>query len=141
MRNLFIASLIAGVMLTPATTFARKEKKIDKKFEKQEVVIPDEKPVEEPKPVKVTNPQKQLYGEWTIISVKNKNIATPQRAYIHLDFDNGDKRNGNNYNKMYGNNGANIINGDFTLKGNEISFFNIIKGEQAANSRSTDDKR
>lgn len=79
-----------------------------------------------PQSVAITDPEKQLYGEWTILSVKNIDIYTDERAYIYLDFKNG--------NQVYGCNGCNAINGRFSLKGNKISFSQMITGGGECNS-------
>lgn len=39
-----------------------------------------------PQKVAITAPDKQLYGEWTILSVNKIDIDTDERAYIFLDF-------------------------------------------------------
>lgn len=70
--------------------------------------------------VAITAPEKQLYGEWTILSVKGIDIFTDERAYIYLDFKNG--------NQVYGCNGCSAINGRFSLNGNKISFSQMITG-------------
>ena len=76
--------------------------------------------------VAITAPEKQLYGEWTILSVNKIDIDTDERAYIYLDFNNG--------NQVYGCNGCNAINGRFTLKGNNLSFSQMIQGGAECNS-------
>lgn len=65
----------------------------------------------------INNLEKQLYGEWSILTIYNKKVTTRERAYIHLDF---------KAHRLYGNNGCNVINGDFTADANKISFSNII---------------
>lgn len=67
--------------------------------------------------VGINNLEKQLYGEWNILTVNNKKVATRERAYIHLDFAS---------HRLYGNNGCNVINGDFSANANKLSFSNII---------------
>lgn len=68
--------------------------------------------------VDISNPQKQLYGEWTIVEVHGKAVETRDRAYIYLDFAGG--------NKFYGNNGCNAINGTFELHDKQISFSDMV---------------
>ena len=97
----------------------------NKKYEKQVVTIEQAAPQELPKPVVITQPAKQLYGEWTIIEVRKKEVFTQERPYIYLDF-NGDK--------IYGNNGCNSINGGFALQGSNISFNNIISTRMSCHS-------
>ncbi len=123
MRKVIIFGLLLALAATPADALAQKKK--DKKYDKQVVTIEQASTEESPKPVAITNPAKQLYGEWTITEVKNKEVFTQERPYIYLDF---------NGNKLYGNNGCNSINGNFTLQGNDISFGNLISTYETCHS-------
>ena len=127
MRKYIVISILLAMLLAPATMDARKKK--DKKLEKRGVnienVIADvEQPMRE---VAVTDPAKQLYGEWDIVMLnKKKKVYTMDRAYLYLDFAGG--------NKVYGCNGCNTINGTFQLSGNNIKFNDFIStGESCRN--------
>lgn len=120
MKKTILAAFMAIVVATPNAVGANKK---NKKFEKKEVVI-EQPVVEQPKEkvVTITNPTKQLYGEWTVETVRKKSLQSEERAYIYLDFNN---------NKMYGSNGCNTINGTFTLNGNSITFKDIISTKES----------
>lgn len=75
--------------------------------------------------VGINNIKRQLQGEWTILTINNKKISTRERAYINLDF---------KYNKLYGNNGCNVINGEFKADANKISFTDIISTMMSCHS-------
>ena len=127
MRKYIVISLLLAMLLAPATMDARKKK--DKKMEKRGVnvenVIADvEQPLRE---VPVTNPAKQLYGEWDIVMLRNKKkVYTMERAYLYLDFAGG--------NKVYGNNGCNTINGSFQLSGNDLKFNDFITTDKSCHN-------
>ena len=123
MRKCVVIALLMAMLLAPATLDARKKK--DKKLEKRGVsvenVVAD---VEQPKrEVEVTDPARQLYGEWDIVIMRKKKVYTLERAYLYLDFVGGDK--------VYGNNGCNTINGKFTLGGNDISFSDFVSTSES----------
>lgn len=106
---------MALVIAVPNTSAANKK---NKKFDKKEVVI-EQTTIETPKEqlVSITNPAKQLYGEWTVETVRKKSLQTADRPYIYLDFNN---------HCFYGSNGCNTVNGKFMLNGSNISFVDII---------------
>lgn len=79
--------------------------------------------------VGINNIEQQLYGEWNILTINNKKVSTRERAYIHLDFKN---------HRLYGNNGCNVINGDFTANANKISFSNIITTMMACHNATSE---
>lgn len=61
---------------------------------------------------------KDLDGEWTILTIRNKEINTLDRAYLHFNI---------NDSVFYGNNGCNVVNGSIHTSGsNHIKFDNII---------------
>lgn len=72
--------------------------------------------------VAITQPARQLYGEWNMFLLHGKEIFTPQRAYIYLDF---------NAHKVYGSNGCNDLNATFTLSDDKISFDNFVTTERS----------
>ena len=127
MRKYIVISLLLAMLLAPATMDARKKK--DKKMEKRGVnvenVIADvEQPMRE---VAITDPAKQLYGEWDIVMLRNKKkVYTLERAYVYLDFAGG--------NKVYGNNGCNTINGTFQLSGNNLKFNDFISTDESCHN-------
>ena len=126
MRKYIVFSLLLAMLLAPATMDARKKK--DKKLEKRGVTVENvvadvEQPMRE---VAITDPAKQLYGEWDIVTLRKKKVYTLERAYLYLDFAGG--------NKVYGNNGCNTINGRFQLSGNNLKFEDFISsGESCRN--------
>lgn len=116
-------TLLLAMLMAPATMDARKkkEKKMAKREVKVENVVADvEQPLRE---VAVTDPVKQLYGEWDIVTMRKKKVYTLERAYLYLDFAGG--------NKVYGNNGCNTINGKFQLSGNNLKFEDFISSGEA----------
>ena len=127
MRKYIVFTLLIAMLLAPASMDARKKK--DKKLEKRGVnvenVIADvDQPMRE---VAVTDPAKQLYGEWDIVMLRNKKkVYTRERAYLYLDFANG--------NKVYGNNGCNTINGTFQLSGNNLKFNDFISTSESCHN-------
>ncbi len=126
MRKYIVLSLLIAMLLAPATMDAHKKK--DKKLEKHRVsvenVISD---VDQPmRDVAVTDPAKQLYGEWDIVSLRKRSVMTIERAYLYLDFAGG--------NKVYGNNGCNTINGTFELSGNNLKFGEFISSQESCNN-------
>ncbi len=126
MRKYIVLALLLAMLMAPATMDARKKK--DKKLEKrgvsvENVVADVEQPMRE---VTITDPAKQLYGEWDIVSMRKKKVYSLERAYLYLDFAGG--------NKVYGNNGCNTINGSFQLSGNNLKFNEFIStGESCRN--------
>ena len=126
MKKYIVITLLLAFMMAPATMDARKKK--DKKLEKRGVnvenVIADvDQPMRE---VEITNPARQLYGEWDIVMMRKKQVYTIERAYLYLDFAGG--------NKVYGCNGCNTINGKFSQSGNDISFSDFVStGESCRN--------
>lgn len=63
---------------------------------------------------------KDLNGEWSMRTLRNKDINTRERAYLIFNINDKDSL-------LYGNNGCNVINGSIHAHGtNKISFDNII---------------
>ena len=123
MKKYMVFTLLLAMLLAPATMDARKKK--DRKLEKRGVdvenVIADvEQPMRE---IAITDPAKQLYGEWDIVSLRKKKVYTLERAYLYLDFAGG--------NKVYGNNGCNTINGTFQLSVNNLKFNEFISTSES----------
>lgn len=130
MKKYMIAAVAICMIAASASAGAKKTKDKNKTvYEKQAVHIPVAEQVASkkgPQKVAITAPEKQLYGEWTILSVRRIDIDTEQRAYIYLDFKNG--------NRVYGCNGCNAINGRFQLKDGKLSFTDMIQGGALCNS-------
>lgn len=123
MNRYVLITLVAALVLAPSTALGRKKKK---KYQKSEVKIEQTQVIDEtPKPVVITNAAAQLYGEWDLESMRRKPIATRERAYLYLDFQN---------HKVYGNNGCNSLNGRFELSGQNISFHDMIATEQTCHN-------
>ncbi len=127
MRKYIVLSLLLAMLLAPATMDAhkKKDKKLDKRSVNVENVINDvDQPMQE---VAITNPAKQLYGEWDIVMLsKKKKVYTLERAYLYLDFAGG--------NKVYGNNGCNTVNGTFQLSGNNLKFNDFITTSESCHN-------
>lgn len=126
MRKYIVITLLMALLLAPATMDARKKK--DKKLEKRGVTVENvvadvEQPMRE---VAITDPAKQLYGEWDIVSMRKKKVYSLERAYLYLDFSGG--------NKVYGNNGCNTINGSFQLSGNNLKFNEFISTSESCHN-------
>ena len=123
MRKYIVLSLLVAMLLAPATMDANKKK--DKKLQKRGVEVENViAVVEQPKrEVTITDPAKQLYGEWDIVSLRKKKVYTLERAYLYLDFAGG--------NKVYGNNGCNTINSTFQLSGNNLKFGEFISTSES----------
>lgn len=65
-----------------------------------------------------SNMENEFQGEWNIISLKNKDISTRERAFLSFNFKDS---------VFYGNNGCNVINGSIHTSGsNGMQFSNII---------------
>ena len=131
MKKYIVFSLLFAMLMAPMTLDAHKKK--DKKLEKRRVNVENvvsevDQPMRE---VKITDPAKQLYGEWDIVSLRKKNIYAMERVYIYLDFAGG--------NKVYGSNGCNTINGTFQLSGNNLKFNDFITSDESCENI-TDEK-
>lgn len=67
---------------------------------------------------KTSSINKNLDGEWTILSIKNKEISTSDRAYLFFNLKDS---------AFYGNNGCNTINGKVHIQeSNKIILDNVI---------------
>ena len=126
MRKYIVLGLLMALLLAPAPMDAHKKK--DKKLQKRGVdvenVIADvEQPMRE---VTITDPAKQLYGEWDIVTLRKKKVYTLDRAYLYLDFAGG--------NKIYGSNGCNTINGTFQLSGDNLKFGEFISTSESCHN-------
>lgn len=127
MKKYLLLTIIISLLLAPADALARKKKK---KYEKKEVAIEQTIVAEQtPTPITITNPAKQLYGEWNIVSLRKKPVSTRERAYIYLDFAS---------HKVYGNNGCNAMNGTFKQTGNDISFKDFITTEASCHNATSE---
>ena len=131
MKKYIVFSLLLAMLMAPLTLDAHKKK--DKKLEKRRVNVENvvsevDQPMRE---VKITDPAKQLYGEWDIVSLRKKKVYTLERVYLYLDFANG--------NKVYGSNGCNTINGTFQLSGNNLKFNDFITSDESCDNI-TDEK-
>ena len=128
MKKLSFLVILAAMLLVPVGSSARNKKK-DKKYQKTEVILPEDTPVkQEPKPVSITNAPKQLEGEWNIKTLRKKTVISTERPYIYLNFD--------RY-QVYGNNGCNNINGNFHQQDYNISFKDMITTNESCHSSNT----
>lgn len=64
-----------------------------------------------------------LNGEWTIAEVNGEKI-TGEENRPYINFSVAEKR-------FYGSNGCNILNGDFIVKGTDLTFENVISTQKA----------
>ena len=127
MKKTLLFCLLAAVMVCPQSVEARKK---NKKYAKQEVTIEETAPrQQEPTAVVITNAAAQLYGEWQMESMKKKEVLTHERAYLYLDFD---------AHKVYGNTGCNTLNGRFQLKGNGLSFLDVITTDASCHNATSE---
>lgn len=126
MKKTISAILLMCLMLAPATISAKKKKQ-NKKTAVEQVQTAATPAKEEVKVFVLSNPVKQLTGEWTIKKMRGKNINTTERAYINFDVTNA---------RIYGNNGCNFINGKFLLNGTNIAFSDITTTHKYCNDHS-----
>lgn len=62
--------------------------------------------------------EKQISGEWYMVSVYNKKIVSENLPFLNFNITDG---------RVYGNNGCNVINGGFKITANkEISFTQMV---------------
>lgn len=108
----------------------KKKKSREEKTHVEEVVQPQQPKAEEaPKEFVLTNPEKELSGEWTITKVKNRKVNGDERAFLNFDIAR---------HRLYGNNGGNLINGKFAIDGNKITFSGIVTTSSYVTSHSRD---
>lgn len=77
----------------------------------------------------LTNPAEQLAGEWTFMSIDGKQVKTMSHAFVIFDFAE---------NRFYGNNGCNVINGNFKCEGNMVAFNDIISTRMACDNETSE---
>lgn len=82
-----------------------------------------------PNEIVINNPAKQVAGEWTFMSIKDKPVKTLERPFFTLDFSD---------NRFYGNNGCNVINGTFECDSSSIEFDNIISTMMACDNETSE---
>lgn len=126
MKKTISTILLLCLMLSPVTLSAKKKKQ-NKKTTVEQVQTAATPAKEEVKVFALSNPVKQLAGEWTIKKLRGKNISTSERAYINFDVTNA---------KIYGSNGCNFINGKFSLNGTSITFSDITATHKSCNDHS-----
>lgn len=119
MRKITILAVAAALCLLPAQAVAGKKNKAPR------VVPVVAQSAPQPVRLAITRPAAQLSGEWTVISMRNKPIQTRERAYLLLDFATG---------RLYGNNGCNIINGQFSQQAASLSFTNLVATGQSCHN-------
>ncbi len=119
--------LVLAVALTPAVSEAKKKK--DKKNDRQQVQVDETENM--PNKVHIKDAAKQLYGEWNVVEINKQPYSGSERPYIYLDFSSGK-------NRLMGSLGTNAVNGTFTVKGEKLSFANLITTDRDATSASTE---
>lgn len=127
MNKIITIITLLCLLFVPADSFAKKKKKKSKKTTvEQTIPVPAETKVEA-KTFVLSNPVKQLSGEWTVKKLRNKAVTTSERAYLNFDVTNA---------RLYGSNGCNVINGKFTLNGANITFADIITTHKSCSNSS-----
>ncbi|MGN0214573.1 MAG: META domain-containing protein [Muribaculaceae bacterium] len=124
-RTITIITLLC-LLLAPADSFAKKKKKKEKTTVEQTIAKPAEQK-DETKDFVMSNPVKQLSGEWTVKKLRNKAVTTSERAYLNFDVKNS---------RLYGSNGCNVINGKFSLTDANITFADIVTTHNSCNNNS-----
>lgn len=133
-KNSIISALLCLAMV-PSVALAGSfgpKKKSPKRIIKEPVEqVQEQKQKEEaPKSFVLSDPAKQLSGEWTITRLKNKKVTCEERPFLNFETSS---------HRLYGNNGCNVINGKFKLDGNGITFHDVIttsrECSQSSNSR------
>ena len=127
MNKIITIITLLCLLFVPADSFAKKKKKKNKKTTVEQVVVTQPEVKEEAKTFALSNPVKQLSGEWTVKKLRNKAVTTSERAYLNFDVTNA---------RLYGSNGCNVINGKFTLNGANITFADIITTHNSCSNSS-----
>lgn len=84
---------------------------------KKVVTVPKEQPVQTVTTMKQSDAS-QLEGEWNVWTVGGKKVTGENRPYINFSLSEG---------RIYGNNGCNTVNGDFTTgQGQSLRVSNVI---------------
>lgn len=114
MKHIFTLLLIIAVALAPAEAWSKR--KVNPTRTKVDTLAHSANGMN--KEIAITNAGKQLSGQWTVMTVNKKEVKLKDAPYIYLDFRN---------NTLYGNNGCNYINGNFSFDGGKaFSFSNIV---------------
>lgn len=124
-KIILIIALSFLLGISSCSLFKKDTTKTAKEVEKVEIPIDGESVPDDDKEPATANIADTNYreyrhfsGEWTIVSVNGKKIDQEEMPFII--FEKRDKR-------IYGNNGCNVINGNFTLSENKsIRFDNVI---------------
>jgi len=114
-----------ALLLCCPTTDA-KNKKDKKKYQKKEVVAAQVTPAASEQPLTITAPDKQIYGEWTVVKLDKRQLPEGVHAYFYLDFAGG--------NKVYGNTGCNDLNATFALTDDNITFKDFVLTSRTCHS-------
>ncbi|MDE7376418.1 MAG: META domain-containing protein [Muribaculaceae bacterium] len=69
------------------------------------------------KPASVSKLAGKLEGEWYILKAGSYEITAEESPYVYFEEDKG---------RFYANDGCNIINGDYTLSGDNVTFGNTL---------------
>lgn len=117
--------------LTPVFVEAKKKKK-NKKTAVTEQTQAQSEAKDEKTETKITfatisDAEKQLSGEWTIKTMRNKSVRTDTRAYLNFDIKNS---------KLYGSNGCNTINADLDFSPTEgkLSILSMIASNNSCSA-------
>lgn len=104
---LVLAAALIGAQALDATPRRKSKKNNKTPATEQQIIV---------KPL-----AKNLVGEWTVTAVGNKKVTIGDDEPPYLVFD-GDGTSG----RVYGNNGCNVVNGDYRVNGNEITFSHML---------------
>lgn len=108
MYHRYLAIIVSALFLTSCSVF---------KTEKKTVTVPVEKTSQTVTTVKHADAS-YLDGEWTVWTVGGKKVTGEERPYINFSVSEG---------RMYGNNGCNVVNGDFTVgEGQSLRITNTL---------------
>ena len=80
MNKIITIITLLCLLFVPADSFAKKKKKKNKKTTVEQVVVTQPEVKEEAKTFALSNPVKQLSGEWTVKKLRNKAVTTSERA-------------------------------------------------------------
>ncbi len=108
---------------TKQTTASKKKTKKNKKSSEKPLMPQVAAGQEEKQHYAVEISDKILNGEWTIAEVNGAKV-TGEENRPYINFSVAEKR-------FYGSNGCNILNGDFVVKGTDLTFENVISTQKA----------
>ncbi len=99
-----------------------KQNKTDKKSKKQKIRVSKSVTTQSQSTLatEVINDQ-ILNGEWTINQVNGEKVTGDERPYVYFET---------SQSRFYGSGGCNLINGDYIIDGNKITFDNVLSTQR-----------